>query len=46
LYTTRTFIKAELAIGKPKRKFDKRQAIKKRDLARDMEEEFSERYDH
>lgn len=43
VYTTSSLIKAELAIGKPKRKFDKRQAIKKRDLTRSLEEEFSEK---
>ncbi len=46
LYTTRKLIKAELAIGKSKRQFDKRRAIKKRDLARDMEEAFSDQLDH
>lgn len=46
LYTTRNLIKAELALGKSKREFDKRQAIKKRDLARDMEEAFSDQLDH
>ncbi len=45
LYTTRNLIKAELAIAKSKKKFDKRQAIKKRDLTRDMQEQFSEKLD-
>lgn len=43
LYTSHNLIKAELAIGKSKKKFDKRQAIKKRDLQRTIEEEFSNR---
>ncbi|MBI2443305.1 MAG: SsrA-binding protein SmpB [Candidatus Levybacteria bacterium] len=37
LYTTKTFIKAQLAIARSKRKFDKREAIKKRDRQRDLE---------
>lgn len=45
LYTKHNLIKAELAIGKSKRKFDKRQAIKKRDIQRNIEEEFSDKYD-
>jgi SsrA-binding protein len=45
LYTTHNLIKAELAMGKSKKKFDKRQAIKKRDIQRNIEEEFSENYD-
>jgi SsrA-binding protein len=43
LYTSHNLIKAELAVGKSKRKFDKRQAIKKRDAQRTLEEEFSSR---
>lgn len=45
LYTKHQLIKLELALGKSKKKFDKRQAIKKRDIQRNIEEEFSERYD-
>jgi SsrA-binding protein len=45
MYTSHNLIKIELAIGKSKKAFDKRQAIKKRDLTRSLEEEFSERYD-
>lgn len=37
MYTTRTYIKVELAIAKAKRKFDKREAIKKRDRQKDLE---------
>lgn len=44
LYTTKTLIKAELAIAKSKRTFDKRQAIKKRDLERVVEETVSDKY--
>jgi SsrA-binding protein len=38
LYTTRNLIKLELALGKPKKKFEKREEIKKRDINRDIEE--------
>ena len=38
LYNTHGFIKAEIALGKPKKQFDKREAIKKRDLTREIEE--------
>jgi SsrA-binding protein len=43
LYTSHNLIKVELAVGKSKKKFDKRQAIKKRDSQRTLEEEFSNR---
>ena len=39
MYTTRTFIKVGLAIAKPKKQFDKRQTIKKRDQNRQLEED-------
>ncbi len=39
VYTTRTFIKVELALAKPKKQFDKRKAIKKRDQNRQLEED-------
>lgn len=42
MYTTASYIKLELALGKAKKRFDKREAIKKRDIARDIEEEFKE----
>ncbi len=45
LYTSRNLIKAELALGKPKRKFDKRKTIQRRDLERQMEETLSDRYE-
>ena len=35
LYTTKTFIKAQLAIARSKKKFDKREVIKKRDRERE-----------
>ncbi len=36
LYTTKTYIKAQLAIARSKKKFDKREIIKKRDLEREL----------
>ncbi len=36
LYTTRSFIKAQIALAKPKRTFNKKEAIKRRDLDRDI----------
>ncbi len=41
LYTTKSFIKVELALGKGRKKFEKKEAIKKRDLERELEEELS-----
>ncbi|MBI2031627.1 MAG: SsrA-binding protein SmpB [Candidatus Levybacteria bacterium] len=41
MYTTRNFIKLELALGKGKKKFEKREAKKKKDIERDMELELS-----
>jgi SsrA-binding protein len=37
-YDTKNLIKLELALGKSKKKFDKRQAIKKRDTDREIEQ--------
>lgn len=37
-YTTGNLIKLELALGKSKKKFEKRQAIKKRDINREIQE--------
>ena len=37
LYTRKRLIKAELALGKPKRKFEKKEALKKKDLKRELE---------
>lgn len=45
VYTTHNLIKVELALGKPKKQFDKRRAIKKRDIDRKLEEELSDRYE-
>ncbi len=44
LYTTKTYIKAELAIAKPKKQFDKREAIKKKDRQRDLEAALQEKH--
>ncbi|HUQ84891.1 MAG TPA: SsrA-binding protein SmpB [Candidatus Limnocylindrales bacterium] len=38
-YTTDRLIKLELALGKSKKKFDKKAAIKKRDLDRELEQD-------
>ena len=38
LYTTHNLIKLELALAKPKKKFDKRQDLKQKTLDRDIEE--------
>ena len=38
LYTTKTVIKLELALGKPKKQFEKRQDLKKKTVERDIEE--------
>ncbi len=38
LYTTSHFIKAELALGKPQKKFDKRKTLKQKTINRDIEE--------
>lgn len=39
LYTTHHLIKAELALGKGKKKHEKKEALKKKDLDRELEEE-------
>ncbi len=41
LYLKNGFIKLEIGLGKGKKKFEKRQAIKKRDLQRETERELS-----
>lgn len=38
LYTSGHLIKLEVALGKPKRKFEKKQAVKKKDLEREFQE--------
>lgn len=40
LYNKGRLIKLELALGKPKRKFEKKEAIKRKDIQRDIEQEF------
>lgn len=40
LYTKGRLIKLELALGKPKRMFEKKEAIKRRDINREIEKEF------
>lgn len=40
LYTTRQYIKLQLGLGKGKKKYQKREAIKKRDLDRELETTF------
>ena len=39
LYIKHGFVKVEVALGKGKKKYDKRQAIKKRDIDRSLEQE-------
>ena len=39
LYNKGSLIKLELALGKPKRKFEKKESIKKQDIDRDIERE-------
>jgi SsrA-binding protein len=36
LYTKGRLVKVEIALGKPKRKFEKRDAIKKKDITREL----------
>lgn len=40
LYNKGRLIKLELALGKPKKKFEKREEIKRRDINREIEKEF------
>jgi SsrA-binding protein len=42
LYTTRLLIKAELGIAKSKKAFQKKEAIKNRDIAREIEDAYTE----
>lgn len=39
LYTKGRLVKLSLALGKPKRKFEKREAIKEKDIKRELEKE-------
>lgn len=43
VYNKERLIKLYLELGKPKRKFEKKEAIKKRDIERDIEKEFREK---
>ena len=45
MYTTQKYIKVELAIGKPKKKFNKKESIKRRDIDRDTERILKTRFD-
>ena len=40
LYTKNRFIKLQLALGKGKKKYEKKQAIKKKDIQREIEQEY------
>ena len=42
IYTTKSFIKVEIGLGKGKKKFDKKESIKQKDIQRDLEQELSE----
>ena len=39
LYTTKSFIKLEIGLGKGKKQYDKKESIKEKDIKRDIEEE-------
>jgi len=43
LYTTHTLIKVDLALAKSKKKFDKKETIKNRDIDRDIEREIRDK---
>ena len=42
MYTTKSFIKVEIALGKGKKQYDKKEAIRKKDIQREVEQEFEE----
>ena len=42
MYTTKSFIKVEIALGKGKKQYDKKEAIKKKDIQREIEQEMEE----
>jgi SsrA-binding protein len=42
LYTTKSFIKLEIALGKGKKQYDKKEAIKKKDIQREVEQELGD----
>lgn len=41
IYTTKGFIKIAIGLGKGKKKFEKKEAIKKKDLQRELEQELN-----
>ena len=43
VYNKGRLIKLEFALGKPKRKFEKKEAIKKKDISRDIEAQLKDR---
>ncbi|MBI4084596.1 MAG: SsrA-binding protein SmpB [Candidatus Levybacteria bacterium] len=43
LYNTHRLIKAELALGKPKKQFEKKEALKRKDIERDTEAELQDK---
>jgi len=43
LYTKGRLVKAEIALAKTKRKFEKREAIKRKDIEREIEQELKNR---
>lgn len=40
MYTKQRLVKVQLALGKPKRKFEKKESIKRKDIERELEQEF------
>ena len=42
LYTTKSFIKLEIALGKGKKQYDKKESIKQKDIQREVEQELQE----
>ena len=44
IYTTKSFIKVEIALGKGKKKYDKKESIKKKDIDRELEQELEAKY--
>lgn len=42
MYTTKSFIKVEIALGKGKKQYDKKESIKKKDIQREAEQELEE----
>ncbi len=39
MYTSKSRVKIQLVLGKPKRKFDKKESVKKKDVQRDIDRE-------